>query len=120
MALTLPAGVEQLTLDKADYLTAHLPPGFVPFSEYALGNGDVFGLYWPIGREGKEPLVAETFHDEGSLMPAFSGLQIFLAGTADLDEEDHPGLPNYDDDPRAPLGCYEEARKALRDQMSKG
>lgn len=116
MGLTLPADIERLALEKTDHRSAHLPPGFVPFSDYALGNGDVFGLYWPIGREGKEPLIAETYHDEGSLMPAFSSLRTFLAMTADLDEADHPEFPVFEEDPHAPLGCYQEARKALRDQ----
>lgn len=121
MALKLPRQASWLTLDREDAPVVGAPFGFTPFQEFALGNGDVFGLYWPIGREQEEPLVAETLHDDGLLSPAFSSLERFFAKTstgaetAD-DPEGHPEPPSLDEDPASPLACYDDARAALRAQ----
>lgn len=86
------------------------------FEDYSLGNGDNYGLYWPIGREEGEPLVVETVHDAGGLVPAFSSLDRFLALTSGLDEADHAEWPTFDDDPMAPHALYQAARAALERQ----
>lgn len=49
------------------------PVGFFPF--YGLGNGDYYGFYWPVGRENKQPLVAFSSHDVGSIIPEYSGIE---------------------------------------------
>ncbi|GGF49867.1 hypothetical protein GCM10007301_06410 [Azorhizobium oxalatiphilum] len=116
MPLALPAAAGDLALDRDQRYVAYMPFGFVSFQDWQLGNGDQFGLYWPIGREGGAPIVAETFHDDGSVMPGFSGIDSFLAATRDLDEADHPGFPTLADDPRSPLALYEEARRLLKAQ----
>ncbi|TBU92792.1 hypothetical protein [Phytopseudomonas dryadis] len=67
MPLKLPDRVAEISLDSV--CTPGSMPGFVPFAEHALGNGDSYGLYWPVGQEGCAPLVAETYHDEGRLVP---------------------------------------------------
>lgn len=46
--------------------------GFLPLFETDFGNGDYYGLYWPIGRENETPIVCELFHDEWRLTPVFS------------------------------------------------
>lgn len=56
---------------------AYPPFGFLPVAEAALGNGDCFGLYWPHGREGQEPFVCETLHDEWGIRLAFSSVAMF-------------------------------------------
>ncbi|MGU3492836.1 hypothetical protein ACLBXM_02235 [Xanthobacteraceae bacterium A53D] len=117
MPLALPAGAEHLALDRDQRYVAFMPFGFVSFQDWQLGNGDEFGLYWPVGRENGPPIVAETFHDDGSIMPCFSSLGTFLAATADLDEADHPEFPTLATDPRSPLALYEDARTQLRAQQ---
>ncbi len=47
-------------------------------SEAELGNGDYYGLYWPIGRETDEPVVCDMYHDEWSLKLCFSSADKFL------------------------------------------
>lgn len=115
MSLRLPSEISQVTLDKDDHPVSYFPFGFVPFAECQLGNGDYFGLYWPIGQEDREPLVAETFHDEGTLQPTYSSLAHFLTLAANAEDE-HPEAPTYQEDPAAPLGSYLEARRLLGEQ----
>ncbi|MGK5029675.1 hypothetical protein [Janthinobacterium sp. MDT1-19] len=56
--MQLPASLAQISMDKDwRHDTPYPPLGFSPFFEGALGNGDTFGLYWPIGREAFEPIV---------------------------------------------------------------
>lgn len=50
------------------------PNGFTVLTDAAYGNGDCFGLYWPIGQEHKLPIVCETYHDEWRIVPAFSSM----------------------------------------------
>ncbi len=56
------------------------PVGFFPFA--ATGNGDYHGLYWPIGREESEPMVAYSSHDAYALIPEHGDL--LSAGTCQL------------------------------------
>ncbi|MFL4290230.1 hypothetical protein P9364_21430, partial [Escherichia coli] len=53
------------------------PNGFTVLTDAAYGNGDCFGLYWPIGQEHKLPIVCETYHDEWRIVPAFSSIKKF-------------------------------------------
>lgn len=117
MPLRLPDGADRLSLDRNTRPVAYIPFGFVPFRNWQLGNGDYFGLYWPIGREAQAPIVAETVHDDGSVMPAFSSLDTFLAVTQELDEADHPDWPTLEQDGASPLALYEEARRLLKAQQ---
>ena len=53
------------------------PVGFVELSEWLggdMGNGDYFGLYWPIGREDEVPLIARSSHDCQAVIPIASSL----------------------------------------------
>lgn len=55
------------------------PPGFLPtLSLFEVGNGDVTGCYWPIGKENNEPLLCDFYHDDGSLEPQASNLEGFV------------------------------------------
>ncbi len=97
MGLRPPAGLGRIG-ELSPWTGGSYPPsGFLAFEDFALGNGDTFGLYWPLGLEDREPLVAETLHDEGALVPAFSSLASFLKRTAQLDEADHPDWPTHRD-----------------------
>lgn len=49
------------------------PIGFFPFA--ATGNGDHHGLYWPIGSEDEEPIVAYSSHDAYALIPEYTDLK---------------------------------------------
>src|SRR5689334_12365071 len=89
------------------------PSGFAAFDDHSLGNGDTFGLYWPFGKEGEEPLVLETLHDEWALVPAFSSLDQFLEFTTDLDEAERAEWPSIEDDGDSPYACFQAARAAL-------
>lgn len=57
------------------YSLIYPPIGFFPF--YGIGNGDHYGLYWPLGREDSPPLVAFCSHDAFSLIPENSSIESF-------------------------------------------
>src|SRR5579871_2427844 len=52
----------------------YIPPGYVEWGILAVGNGDSFGYYWPLGREDRPPIAVTTLHDESALLPVASGL----------------------------------------------
>ncbi|NTE86330.1 tetratricopeptide repeat protein [Agrobacterium rubi] len=111
--LHLPAGTDQLRIDSDDRLTGYIPLGFVPFAAHQLGNGDYFGLYWPVGRENCDPLIAETSHDDGLIEPRFSNLTSFLRKTDGIDREEWIEQPTFEDDPDSPLNCFLKARESI-------
>jgi len=74
-----PANIDKLSPHSIEYALGPYPPlGFVPVSDAELGNGDYYGLYWPIGKENEYPVVCDMFHDEGSIKLAFSSTEKFL------------------------------------------
>ena len=123
--MQLPANLHLISLDKDWQHGKSYPPlGFTPFSESALGNGDSFGLYWPIGREAVEPIVVETWHDEWRIQPHFSSLAAFLRAHAQLDEDDEDGgyvdTPTLADDPASPRASFLAAKELIAQQDSAG
>ncbi|UWE14942.1 SMI1/KNR4 family protein [Herbaspirillum huttiense] len=106
---------EQLSLISLDsnwvHRTPYPPLGFIPFSDYALGNGDTFGLYWPIGRESLEPIVVESWHDSWTIQPVGSSLAAFLRVVQSATEE-HPEPPTVLEDPDSPFACFVAAKEA--------
>jgi tetratricopeptide (TPR) repeat protein len=87
----IPKRIAELSLQSVGHQRGPFPPtGFCEFAEHALGNGDAFGLYWPFGREAEEPIVCETWHDEGALKPLFSSLDSFLTAMSRLDPDECP------------------------------
>lgn len=75
-----PSGYESLSVWTGEVARGPYPPaGFLPVNDAALGNGDYYGLYWPLGRENDEPIVCDMYHDEGRIVPVFSGVTMFLA-----------------------------------------
>lgn len=112
--MLLPAAISRITPHKGwRHRKAYPPLGFLPFSENQLGNGDSFGLYWPIGRELTEPIVAETWHDEWRVQPSYSNLRSFLAATS-ADEEQYPKPPTIADDSSSPRACFDAARQFIK------
>jgi tetratricopeptide (TPR) repeat protein len=109
------ANIDRVTLDKS-YKSAHPypPQGFCPFFERQMGNGDTFGLYWPIGHEGEEPIVVEVWHDEWRVVPHYSTLDAFLLATESLGEDDFPEGPQLALDPRSPVACWEAAKQEVQ------
>lgn len=104
--MKLPRNASAVTLDLEWKFEHTYPPlGFLPFPGYELGNGDRFGLYWPIGREDQEPLVMETEHDARALCPAFSSLDALLRKAGSSDDWVEP--PTLEEDPDSPLACFE-------------
>lgn len=74
-----PVNIDQLSLHSIEYSLGPYPPlGFVPVSEAELGNGDYYGLYWPLGNENEEPVVCDMLHDEWSLELSFSSSKKFV------------------------------------------
>ncbi|MEG2033909.1 MAG: tetratricopeptide repeat protein [Janthinobacterium sp.] len=111
--MQLPASLAQISTDQDwRHDTPYPPLGFLPFFEGALGNGDTFGLYWPIGREACEPIVVETWHDEWRLQPHFSSLAAFLQAYATAEDE-YVATPSLADDPASPRAAYLEAKELI-------
>lgn len=109
--MQLPANLAPISVEQDwQHTTAYPPLGFTPFAEGALGNGDTFGLYWPIGREAAEPIVVETWHDEWRLQPHFSSLAAFLQAYATAEDE-YVSTPSLADDPASPRAAYLEAKE---------
>jgi tetratricopeptide (TPR) repeat protein len=114
-----PAEASRVSLQKTYKPNGPYPPiGFLPFSDHNLGNGDTFGLYWPVGRESQPPLVAEIWHDNWALVPHFSSLGRFLEATANLEEESgYVPSPSLSHDPESPRSCLEGAKEKLGQQQ---
>jgi hypothetical protein len=121
----LPEAYKSVTLCDNAFDVPYPPLGFHPIAEHQLGNGDTFGLYWPIGREDCDPIVAETYHDERSIEPHFSSLDRFLAAAArnadpDADNEfedgSFVGTPTFQEDPQSPAACLFAAREHLKSE----
>ena len=69
------------------------PPGFLRWNVLQVGNGDVYGYYWPLGRESDPPIVCTTLHDNEQVVPVASSIEgclRLLHGTKRywFDEED--------------------------------
>jgi len=70
------------------------PVGFIQaFTIFDIGNGDLTGFYWPIGKESNEPLVCEFYHDDLMLQPTASNLEGFIklkvaGGECEADSDD--------------------------------
>ncbi|MDN2709425.1 tetratricopeptide repeat protein [Janthinobacterium sp. SUN118] len=110
--MQLPAHLTHISTDHDwRHDTPYPPLGFSPFFEGALGNGDTFGLYWPIGREASEPIVVDTWHDEWRLQPNFSSLAAFLRAYAASEEDGVVEMPALADDPASPRAAFLAAKQ---------
>ena len=115
-AMQLPASLAHISTDQDWRHDRPYPPlGFSPFYEGALGNGDTFGLYWPIGREASEPIVVETWHDEWRIQPHFSSLAAFLQAYAAAEDE-YVATPSLADDPASPRAAFLAAKELIAQQ----
>ena len=103
-----PAGFDKLSVIFREMSRGPYPPaGFLPVWDAELGNGDYFGLYWPLGRENHEPIVCDMHHDCWGLEPVFSSAERFIAWL-ELNEG-RRGDAKVDDPEFAPE-CYEQAK----------
>lgn len=110
--MNIPDQLTLITVDKSwSHRTPYPPLGFIPFSENELGNGDTFGLYWPIGRETQEPIVVETWHDSWAIQPTYSSLASFLSVVQSA-SDDYPAAPTLFEDPNSPLACFIAAKES--------
>jgi tetratricopeptide (TPR) repeat protein len=55
--------------------TIYPPIGFLPWNVLEVGNGDVYGFYWPLGKENTHPLVCTTYHDSYNLSVFASNIE---------------------------------------------
>ena len=115
----LPTAIKSVTVNPDVWEVPYPPLGFYAFAEHQLGNGDVYGLYWPIGHEDREPIVGETYHDEWSLKPHFSSLDRFLAAAGD-DDDAHVDPPDPTADSESPTACVQRAREAVKTNNVEG
>ncbi|MFZ6757875.1 hypothetical protein ACO0K9_11760 [Undibacterium sp. Ji50W] len=114
--MLLPANLREVTSHKNWECHSSFPPlGFTPFFENELGNGDTFGLYWPIGRENIEPIVAETWHDSWQVQPTYSSLGSFLSA-AKAAEDEYPEPPTLAEDPASPRALFYAAKESIKNQ----
>lgn len=117
--MKIPNSVKQIHLAKPAPLGPYPPLGFFPFIEGALGNGDYFGLYYPLGHETSEPIVCEMAHDSGLLILRFRNLEKFLEW-ADGKEEGGD-FENIPEDDSFASNLYEKAKKFIQEKdLEKG
>jgi len=109
----LPQRISEVTLDREVYNRPYPPLGFYGFAEHELGNGDVFGLYWPFGNEHRDPVVIETSHDDWTLNPKFSSIDAFLLKASKVDEFEWVDEPLLTEDPLSPSACLREAKSCI-------
>jgi tetratricopeptide (TPR) repeat protein len=77
--MKIPNGIEKVSVSEGDVPLGPYPSlGFLPLWDAELGNGDYFGLYWPLGKENEDPIVCDMLHDEWALEPSFSSLEKFI------------------------------------------
>ncbi|KQW54166.1 tetratricopeptide repeat protein [Variovorax sp. Root411] len=114
--MLFPPQISEVSLDQDwRYSTPYPPLGFRPFAEGELGNGDTFGLYWPVGLEAREPIVVENWHASWRIQPTYSSLSSFLAALARAGD-DYPEPPSLDEDARSPRALFELAKQKVQAQ----
>jgi len=112
--MKLPQNISDVSIVSCEYQYSHVPLGFCDISECELGNGDCFGLYWPIGQENKEPIMCEFLHDEGRLHPVFSSLERFIKCAELVDFEWFDASSQEFIDYSSPRSLFVEAKALQR------
>jgi tetratricopeptide (TPR) repeat protein len=102
-----PLGLDQLSLTGDITAGPYPPSGFAPVFDAELGNGDYFGLYWPIGWENREPLVCDMAHDCWTMIPCFPTSSAFVTW---LEENDHERGDLPWSDPEFAPASYEQGK----------
>ncbi len=112
--MKLPPEYAEITIyDDHEWDYPYPPSSFLPFWEHELGNGDMYGLYWPVGKESEEPIVAEMWHDSGEMAPQFSTLGRFLECSNKLEDEFGRPEPTVENDNRSPMALMARAKEEL-------
>jgi hypothetical protein len=119
-----PRKIIELSISDDDLPKGPYPSlGFVPIYDAELGNGDYYGLYWPLGMENKEPFVCDMHHDEWRLELCFSSVKIFLEwlgindwerGEEEIDDLEHPKYLAMQAKQKASQGCVDKAIELLQ------
>jgi tetratricopeptide (TPR) repeat protein len=112
-----PRNINQLSPYSDEYSLGPYPPlGFIPVGDAELGNGDCFGLYWPLGRESEEPVICDMYHDEWSMKLAFSSTDKFIEylNLNGWHRGENENENEIDDDNFAPI-YYRKAKLHLAD-----
>jgi hypothetical protein len=89
------------------------PSTFLPFWEHELGNGDMLGMYWPIGRESELPLVIEMWHDSWAMAPHFSSFDRFLECSEKIPSNRIVQTPSLEQDSCSPMANFSAASESL-------
>jgi len=111
----LPDNLDRVTLyEDLDPTYPYPPSTFLPFWEHELGNGDMFGLYWPIGREAEPPLVIEMWHDSWSMALHFSSFDRFLECAKNIPSNRIVLTPSLAQDPNSPMALFAAASESLK------
>lgn len=105
-----PADFELFSVDEV--WSGPVPPaGFVSMGEVEGGNGDCFGWYWPLGREGAPPAVCAYYHDYPILRPAFSGTSRFRRWCESIE---HPWSEEFEEaEPDFAPALFKQAKRHL-------
>jgi tetratricopeptide (TPR) repeat protein len=113
-----PEGMDKLSVAPNEIALGPYPSmGFLPVWNAELGNGDYYGLYWPLGREAREPVICDMLHDEWRLQPAFSSVPKFWEW---LEKNDHErGEVEVDDQGFAPA-CFRRGKELLAQGQVEG
>lgn len=98
--------------------------GFARLGDDPYGGGDSTWLYWPLGKERLQPLVATFFHDEHRMHPFFSSVGTFGRWCkAEIKRRDSdptpPFQPDFDIDAGSPGALYVRAMEAKKSRKTK-
>lgn len=112
--MKLPDKLDRVTIyEDLDPSYPYPPSTFLPFLEHELGNGDMFGMYWPIGRESELPLVIEMWHDSWVMAPHFSSFNRFLECSTSIPPHRLIQTPSLEQDPDSPKANFAAACESL-------
>lgn len=89
------------------------------------GGGDYLAFYWPMGAEGKQPLVVRVYHDTLELVPFFSSYRPYekwckwkASNASEKDEwdesEDLPEVENTTFDQESPEYLFSQGSQLLK------
>jgi tetratricopeptide (TPR) repeat protein len=112
--MKIPTKISDVNFDRIlDWGYPYPPTSFTPILEHQLGNGDMFGLYWPVGKEDEDPLVLEMRHDSFEMSPQFSSLDCFIAGSKSLGDDDDFLHATQENDKKSPVVLLTKAKELL-------
>jgi len=97
--------IESLVQPLSGFATVYPPVGFLAWPFGDVGNGDFDGYYWPIGREARQPVVAQMSHDYWALNPTASSVEALIGFGSYSHLREQLGFSAVPT-PRNPLECF--------------